>query len=129
MGAALSQVLQAKAALQQLYPRSEEATAELWQEVRSAYPSESTIRRCSAEGADLNRMHGAVGSCLHHCAAEDKVHALQVLVDLGADVNIRNKDYSSGKMTGPTPLHVAAEMVIHQRRTHFSLFVGQTRRS
>lgn len=106
--ATLSQVMQAKAALVHLYPRAEEATLELWREVRNPQPSESALRRYAADGADLNKLHGVVGTCLHHCASEDKANAIRALVELGADVNQRNKHYETGKMTGPTPLHVAA---------------------
>merc|ERR1719158_2400646 len=80
----------------------------MWAEIRKPRPSERILRQCAADGADLNRLHGADGSCLHHCAAEDKAEAARVLVELGAYVDLRNKDRRTGKMVGPTALHMAA---------------------
>lgn len=112
--AGLSQVLQSKAALKALYPRADEATAELWEEVRRDVPRDSVIRRCAAEGAELDKVWGIAGTCAHHCAANGKATTILALHAAGADVDAHNIDWEqwgdarAAKPTGGTPLHFAA---------------------
>jgi hypothetical protein len=60
----------------------------------------SSARRLLERGANPNQIHPKYGTPLNHCAAMGKPDLMQVLLERGADVTVRNA-------LGQTPLQVA----------------------